>query len=96
VLLWGIHTYQVIVSVVAWSRGFHQMTNKNMNDQWASACLPRFPLCTRPNDTQDAVAGYQKERKHGHHCNLMIIIIIIIIRKLTSQKTHFESNQNGM
>ncbi len=89
----GIHTYQVmIVSVVAWLRGFHQMTKK-MNESMASACLPCFPLCTQPNDTQDAAAGYQKG-KHGHHCNLMIIIIII--HKLTSQNTHFELNQNGM
>jgi hypothetical protein len=60
---------------------------------------PAFPAspCARDLiDTQDAVAGYQKERKHGHHCNLMMMMIIIIIRKLTSQKTHFESNQNGM
>jgi hypothetical protein len=26
---------------------------------------PAFPLCMQPNDTQDAAAGYQKERKHG-------------------------------
>jgi hypothetical protein len=82
----------MIVSVVAWLRGFHQMTKK-MNESMASACLPCFPLCTQPNDTQDAAAGYQKG-KHGHHCNLMIIIIII--HKLTSQNTHFELNQNGM
>lgn len=40
---------------------FSSNDKTNMNDQWASACLPRFPLCMRPNDTQDAAAGYQNE-----------------------------------